>query len=505
MKHIYLFTMVRTRFAPSPTGYVHIASLQKILYSYAMAKSKGGKYIVRIEDTDQNRYVEGAEEAIFDAHKLLGIDVDESPFHPGEFGPYRQSERLEIYKSYTEELIEKGYAYYAFETAEELQQMRESQTSQGLRPHYDGTYRDYPIDDAKNRIEVGEKAVVRIKIPKGREIIIDDMIMGKIKFNTNDVDDYVIMKSDGFPTYHLAVVVDDHLMQISHIFRGVEWISTSPVHYLLYEYFGWKMPDIAHIPNILDPNGGKLSKRNGSVALLDFLKEGYLPEAIINFIILLGWSPSNIERIHGQPEREMFTLPEFVELFQAKDLNKSNPVFNRDKLIWFNKEYLKKLDSDGLSEKFFSWIDKFSPEHKLFEQIKSDVLLSEKLKLVQARAKTLSEVLEQISFFYTRPSDIKWDLGKLSSSEAKENIAKILKDIYSLLKSFDADSSTWQHEDWEKGMRAIGDKFGAKHGDIFMILRMAIVGSPFSPSLFESLLLLGRDEVLQRLETCMNE
>ncbi|MCA9380819.1 glutamate--tRNA ligase, partial [Candidatus Dojkabacteria bacterium] len=349
----------RTRFAPSPTGYFHIAGLQKVLYSYALAKKNNGQYIVRIEDTDRNRYVEGTEDVIFESHKLMGIDIDESIHDGGDYGPYRQSDRLDIYIKYADELIENGFAYYAFETKEELDEMRKSQMDAGHRPRYNGLYREYDLEDARERVEAGEEYVVRLKIPAHREIIVEDLIMGEMKFNTDDLDDYIIVKSDGYPTYHLAVVVDDHLMKISHIFRGVEWIATSPIMKLTYEFFGWNMPEIGHVPNILNPNGqGKLSKRNGSVALSEFFEEGYLKEAIINFIILLGWSPS-IERVHGEKEREIFSLKEFIDLFDTKDLNKSNPKFNREKLLWFNKEYIKNFDTNELADRLNEWNNRY--------------------------------------------------------------------------------------------------------------------------------------------------
>ncbi len=484
---------VRTRFAPSPTGYFHIAALQKVLYCYALAKKNNGQYIVRIEDTDRNRFVEGTEEVIFESHRLMGIDIDESVQDGGDFGPYRQSDRLDLYKKYANELIEKGFAYYAFETKEELDEMREAQKEAGRRPHYNGQYREYPVEEAKKRIENGEEYVIRIKVPPNEEIIVDDLIMGKLVFKTNDLDDYILMKSDGYPTYHLAVVVDDHLMEISHIFRGVEWIPTTPVIAYLYKFFGWEMPEIGHIPNILDPNGkGKLSKRNGSVALFEFFEAGYLKEAIINYIILLGWSPS-IERVHGEKEREIFSLEEFVDLFDTKDLNKSNPKFNREKLLWFNKEYIKNMNSKELTARFLEWNEKY----KKVENIKNDNGLEQKIALVKERTQTLNEIPDMLSFFYNSPSNIDWNIKQLKN--VQEKIAEIKKSIYELISSFENDSTKWTHEEWEAGMREIGDKFEVKHGDVFMVLRVGIVGTPFSPPLFESLQILGKEKVLERL------
>lgn len=488
---------VRTRFAPSPTGYFHIAGLQKVLYSYALAKKHGGQYVLRIEDTDRNRYVDDAEEVIFDAHTNIGVQIDESPKNPAKYGPYRQSERLDLYKEYAQVLIEKGFAYYAFETKEELEKMREAQKLEGSRPKYNGQYRDYPLEDAKKRVEAGEDYVIRVKMPLDEKIEIDDMIMGKITFDTNDCDDYILMKSDGYPTYHLAVVVDDHLMEITHIFRGVEWISTAPVHVLLYKYFGWKMPFIAHIPNILDPKGGKLSKRNGSVALSEFFEQGYLKEAIINFIILLGWS-APIQRVHGQKERELFSLEEFIELFDTKDLNKNNPIFNRQKLLWFNKEYLKLMNTEALTARFVEWLNKFSREVELKQKFLEDKKLSFKLELVKQRATLLNEVPSMLKFFYDAPLSINWGVKQLSSVESSK-IPEIKLSISKLFSTFSENADKWIHEEWETKMRAIADEFGIKHADAFMVLRIAITGESFSPPLFECSQILGKEEVVKRL------
>lgn len=492
---------VRTRLAPSPTGYLHIANLQKIIFSYALAKKHGGQYILRIEDTDRNRFVEGAEHYVFDAHELLGIPIDESVIHGGNFGPYRQSDRLEIYNKYALELIEGGYAYYAFETKEELDEMRAAQSEAGHRPHYNGQYRDYPLEEAQKRVAAGELHVIRLKVPKNEEIKVQDLIMGELKFNTNDVDDYILVKSDGFPTYHLAVVVDDHLMEISHVFRGVEWIPTTPVIYLLYKAFGWEMPEIGHVPNILNHVGkGKLGKRHGSVALAEFFEKGYLKEAIINYIGLLGWTPP-IKREHGEKEREIFSLEEIVELFDTKDLNKSNPKFNPDKLLWFNKEYIKSMDNSELTERFKWWVEKYGTDLEFREEMLNDSEFDKKIALVSQRANLLSEIPEMLTFFYSAPGVIDWNVKQMNTINEKDGLrSKLQNDILELMSSLNDDSDSWTHEEWENGMRAIGDKNEVKHGDVFMVLRLMIVGGTFSPPLFECLQILGKDEVVARIQ-----
>lgn len=494
---------VRTRFAPSPTGYFHIAGLQKVLYSYALAKRHGGQYILRIEDTDQKRQVEGTEQVIFDSHTQMGLDVDESPVEGGDFGPYRQSERLELYQKYAQQLIDAGYAYYAFETKEELDQMREENQKRGING-YTGKYRHYDIEEAKARVEAGEDYVVRIKVPQDRTVEVDDLIMGKLKYDTNTVQDYILLKSDGFPTYHLAVVVDDHLMEISHVFRGVEWIATTPIHALLYEFFGWEMPAIGHVPNILDPNGkGKLSKRNGSVALSEFLRDGFLPAAIINFIIMLGWS-APIEREHGEKERELFTLEEFIEMFDVADLNKSNPVFNRDKLLWFNQQYLINTDAKELAETMRSWLTDYSEELELDKALVSLIVEDEslplKIALVQGRAKTLVEVFESLGFFYAAPSNIDWEIKQMKRVNAADLKDELLGEIRKYFTDLADDADAWTHEDWEQAMRDLADSRDLKHGDVFMVLRLAVAGSPFSPPLFEAIQILGKKETLARLK-----
>jgi nondiscriminating glutamyl-tRNA synthetase len=491
---------VRTRFAPSPTGSVHIGSVQKIVYSYAFSKHHNGDYILRIEDTDQSRYVETAETEIYRAHELLGIEIDESPQHSGEYGPYKQSDRLKLYKEYVDELIEKGYAYYAFETAEELAEMRAIQQAAGERPKYDGKYRDYDIAEAKQRVSNGEKFVVRIKTPKEQKITYEDMIMGKVEFNSADVDDYVLMKSDGFPTYHLANVVDDHLMGISHVFRGVEWIPTSPVHVLLYEYFGWEQPKFAHIPNILDPKGGKLSKRSGSVALMDFFAKGYLADAIINFITLLGWSPKN--------DREMFTLNELIEHFDANNFNKSNPVFDRDKLDWFNGEYIRKMSATDLTNTYKNWVTEFTDNDEAAEINKSlgEEKLLEAIKLEQERISVLSDLPGKLKYFQSG-IELEFDfthkfLKKLANSEVKA----ILEEYLQLLEeNSNEEETTWNHDKWEESVRSIVDKQNRKAREVFMCLRIVITGSSQSPPLFEFAKIIGKQEEIARIKSAISQ
>ncbi len=319
--------MVRLRFAPSPTGYLHVGGLRTALFCWLYARKNGGKFIFRLEDTDQKRAVSGAENELIRMLEWAGIDIDEGPHLGGEMAPYRQSERLEIYNQYAGKLLDQGNAYPCFCTAERLEKLRDEQHAKGETPRYDGFCRNLSKDESARRIDSGEVHVIRMKIPEVSEsIVLNDLIRGSVSIETGQSEDQVIVKSDGFPTYHLAVVVDDHLMEITHVVRGEEWLPSFPKHLLLYRYFGWNPPQFAHLPLILNPDRSKLSKRQGDVAVEDFREKGYLPESLINFIALLGWSPKE--------ERELFTLPELVEEFSFERVNKSGAVFDLEKLNW---------------------------------------------------------------------------------------------------------------------------------------------------------------------------
>jgi len=489
---------VRTRIAPSPTGFFHVGNMRTALYDYALAMKHGGQFILRIEDTDQTRYLPEAVDYIIKLLNNFGLQPNEGVGVGGPHEPYVQSERLELYRKYAEELVEKGLAYYCFmnEAETEDTQLKYRDMHKGLR----SPYRDLALEEAKQRAATGDKFTIRQKLPENEQVEFIDGMGDKTVFNTSDIEEWVMIKSDGFPTYNFAVVIDDHLMDITHVFRGVEFVSSAPKNALLYKAFGWEVPQIFHLPVLMDPEGGKLSKRKGATAAGEFLTEGYLPEAILNFLMLLGWS-SPEERVHGQEERELYSLADFIELFDPKDLNKSNPVFNREKLLWFNQKYISGMNESQLAEKLISWFDAYAEDKLLAPHIKTDVqmgTLAAKLALVKERSKTLSELAESLKFFYVTPQDIDWNIPQLE--RVKDLVPAIVGEIKELISGLDIDSANWKHEDWEMGMRAIGDKHGAKHGDVFMVLRVAIVGAPFSPPLFESLQLLGKEQVLTRLK-----
>jgi len=495
---------VRTRFAPSPTGSLHIGGVRTALYCYALSQKYNGQFIVRIEDTDQTRLVEGASAEIFEMLNAYGIEPDESARHGGAHGPYIQSQRLDLYHEHAKQLVEKGAAYYCFLTDEEYQEIQ--RTNKVDNVPFRSPHRDLGEEEIQRRLDAGESRVVRQKIPENREIEFEDGVQGKMKFDSDEVDEGVLLKSDGYPTYHLAMLVDDHLMEISHVFRAAEWIPSIPKHVLLYEAMGWEMPKMYHLTTILDPEGGKLSKRKGSVAAKEFLIDGYLPQALLNFLMLLGWS-APIERVHGEKERELFSLEEFVQLFELENLNRSNPTFDREKLIWFNQQYLATLEIDKLVPAVQTWLATFALQNEtlaedmeLLEAINSDEYLKAKLELVRTRVKHLSELPKVLKSFYRRPDPqaVNWDIKQLKRVDI-EKIELVVADLKILINSHDDFSGNWRHESWEQGVRDIADKHEIKHGDTFMILRMAITGGPFSPPLFESLQILGKEEVLARL------
>ncbi len=487
---------VRTRIAPSPTGELHIGHMRTILFDYALAKKHGGQFIVRIEDTDRERFVEGSMDRTLNVIKAYGLTWDEGPRIGGEYGPYIQSERLDLYQRYAEELILKDKAYYCFLTPEETKQLQDACRLEKKKLR--SPYRNSSKEEIAQLLKSGKPYVIRLKVEEGRNLTFHDEVLGDIEFNTSEIDDQVLIKSDGFPTYHLAVVIDDHLMHISHILRGNDWLPSTPKHVLLYEAFEWSLPKFIHLPNLKEKGEGrKMSKRRGAVFAVQFLEQGYLPEAILNFLMMLGWS-SPIERIPGEPEREIFTLEEFIELFEVDRIQKTALVaFDRDKLIWFNKEYMKAKSLEDFTKIFNNWLENYSLDKSMWSAISMDAELDCKLALVKERASTLVEVLEQIKFFYVRPEKIDWNVKQLDKLKTPKN--QVIREIEKIFDGFSADSSNWTHEEWEKAMRSIGDQFGEKHGDIFMVLRIAVVGSPFSPPLFETLQLLGKEEVLRRL------
>ncbi len=460
--------MIRTRIAPSPTGQdIHIGNLYTALINWAVARKQGGQFILRIEDTDCKRVIEGAEEKIIRSLERFGLSPDESPIKGGAYAPYRQSERLSLYKHYAEELVKKGMAYYCTCTKERLDEVRKKQQSEKKVPKYDKHC--LKVKSQKSKVKSQKPYVIRLKIPDDQEIVFEDVIRGKIKFNSIDIDDQVLLKSDGYPTYHLAVVVDDHLMKISHVIRAEEWISSTPKHVLLYDAFGWERPVFAHLPILRNPDKSKLSKRKNAVWASWYLEQGYFPEALLNYLSLMGWS---------HPEgKEVFSLDEFIQVFDLKDIKTVGPVFDPVKIEWMNGAYIRKLKIKSLKLKVSEFIG---------EKYPSDII-EKTIPLVQERIKKLSDYMFLCEFFFQRPQ--KYEIELFSKTD-------LLQKMHAQLSSVEKWNVVTIGEAMQK--RAFQEKI--KTSLFFMILRVAITGKKISPPLNESMEILGKDECLVRLQ-----
>ncbi|NCN45492.1 MAG: glutamate--tRNA ligase [Candidatus Pacebacteria bacterium CG10_big_fil_rev_8_21_14_0_10_36_11] len=467
---------IRTRMAPSPTGELHVGSMAMLLKNYAWAKRNNGQFILRIEDTDKEREVPGAIEEIKKVIRDYGLDWDEGPGKGGPYGSYIQSERLSIYQEKAQELIDNGKAYYCFCSKERLEQVREEQRANKQAPKYDKHCRILTADEALARKEAGESWVIRLKVPEDQPVVINDLLRGEIIINSSEVDDQVLLKSDGYPTYHLGVVVDDYLMQITHIMRGEEWISSAPKHVLLYEAFGWEKPVFAHIPVFLNPDGkGKMSKRKGTVSSRSFLDRGYLPEAMLNFFMILGWAKAD--------QQEVISLAEYIEAFDPKDVSPKSVAFDLQKLNWMNGVYIRKLPLAELKKRLQPFIPETFPMNK-FDAI---------LPLVFERLVTLADIDELTRFFYV---DEQPDYELLLKKADNQLVAKQLNQTMDFLSGL----SEWTTEKIEVGMRELQEKNDWHRGQFFMMIRLAVTGRKATPPLFETMSVIGKDIVLRRLE-----
>ncbi len=468
--------MVRTRFSPSPTGVLHLGSIYQVLFDYAYAKKNSGKFIVRIEDTDQKRYLEGAEEKVYEALCWLGITPDEGPKYGGDFGPYRQSERLDIYRKYAEKLVEEERAYYCFCSEERLEEVRKNCAKEKKPPKYDQCCRKLPLEEAKARIAKGEKAVIRMKVWENEKIIVNDLVRGIITFDSCQIDDQIILKSDGFPTYHLAVVVDDHLMEITHVVRGQEWLPSFPKHILLYRYFGWEPPVFLHTPVILDPEGGKLSKRKSNTSLFWFKENGFFPEALLNFLATLGWS-------HPE-EKDIFSLEEFVKLFELSDVSPVAPIFDIKKLEWLNGEYIRTKSDTDLAECLKPFLPQLTEEQiakaapLVKERIKKLIEAKEMLEFVVSCPAIPKELLLQRGTSGEMATDMLSKTAKIVENIGVDDFPRLQGEILTLIKE----------NNWNTGA-------------YFMVLRVAVCAKPVTPPIVESLALIGKEETLLRLKT----
>lgn len=470
-------SVVRTRMAPSPTGEFHVGGMAMLLKNYAFAKKNGGKFILRIEDTDQAREVPGSVDRMIHAIHAYGLSWDEGPDIGGPHAPYTQSERLPLYKQHAEQLVKQGQAYYCFCTKERLEQLREEQMASKQQPKYDGRCRSLATDEVADRLTKNEPAVIRLKVPKNEQINFTDLIRGPISISGNDVDDQVLLKTDGFPTYHLAVVVDDNAMKISHLLRGEEWISSTPKHVLLYKAFGWKLPVFAHVPVFLNPDGkGKMSKRKGDVSAQSFLDQGYLPEAMLNFFMLLGW---------GHPEqKEVLSLEEYCKYFDPADISMKSVVFDLVKLQWLNGVYIRELTADELLTKLKPHIPADCPPE----------LAKEIIPLVHERLAILSEFEALSAFFYR---DITLDSAALIKKATPELVREQLQTTANSLKSLEV----WDESSLETIIRELQEKNEWKRGQYFMLLRLTVSGEKATPPLFDMIAVLGKVKTLERLQS----
>lgn len=473
-------TVIRTRMAPSPTGEYHVGHIATLLKNYAFAHRHGGQFILRIEDTDQVRKVDGAVEKILKVIKDYGLDWDEGPQKGGPFGPYVQSERLPIYKQHAEQLVNEGKAYHCFCSAERLEEMREAQRAAKTPPKYDRHCLALSKEDVASKIAVNEPYVIRLKVPADQAITFTDLIRGDITFSSNEVDDQVLLKSDGFPTYHLAVVVDDHLMEITHIMRGEEWISSTPKHVLLYQAFGWQQPIYAHIPVFLNPDGqGKMSKRKGTVAAQSFLDDGYLPEAMLNFFMILGWARDD--------EREIMTLEEYIAEFDPAEISAKSVVFDLKKLAWINGQYIRRLSVEQLIAKLQPFIPTDFPAEKVAAVV----------PLIHERLEKLSDFDDLTGFFHRPINQDAEYVQTLLKKATPELVTEQLEATIETLKQL----SSWDIPHIEEAIRQLQESHDWKKSQYFMMVRVAATASKATPPLFETLEVIGADELLKRLST----
>ncbi|RME13378.1 MAG: glutamate--tRNA ligase [Ardenticatenia bacterium] len=480
----------RVRFAPSPTGYLHVGGARTALFDWLLARKTGGQFILRIEDTDRKRYVPDSLEDIKENLRWLGLQWDEGPDVGGPYGPYFQSERLEHYRRAAEDLIAKGWAYRCYCTPERLAEVREAQQKAGKAPGYDRHCR-FLSDEERAKLEAeGAPYVVRLKVPLEGETVVNDLIRGEIRFENKTLEDVVLLKSDGYPTYHLAVVVDDHLMNITHVLRGDEWIPSAPIHVMLYEAFGWEQPQWVHLPLILDPSGkGKLSKRKkknpdgteseNMTLVREFREAGYLPEAMFNFIALLGWAYSGDE--------EIFTPEQAIAKFDLKDIKKSPAVFSYEKLEWMNGVYIRKLSPEELAERIVPFMQKAG----------LNVTAEQLVPLVpdiQERIKTLAEAPDMLDFFF-RDIETPAPEALIPKKLDAEGTRRALEAARAVLAEVE-----WTHDAIEAALRQLAKDLGLKPGQLFQPIRIAITGKRVAPPLFTTIEHLGRERVLERLD-----
>ncbi|MDO8649479.1 MAG: glutamate--tRNA ligase [Candidatus Peregrinibacteria bacterium] len=483
---------MRTRFAPSPTGFLHVGGLRTALYSYLVAKQNKGKFLLRIEDTDQERSVPGAIENIVNTLHWAGIHPEEGVMvkngvvvQEGSHGPYIQSERLELYRKYGEELLKSGNAYHCFCSPERLERMRNDQQARKVAPMYDRHCLSLTPEQVKEKIANGERPVLRMKIPRDEAVALDDEIRGTVVFQGITIDDQVLLKSDGFPTYHLANVVDDHLMDIDMVLRGEEWLSSTPKHLLLFRYLGWKHPRYAHVPLLLNKDRTKLSKRQNDVAAEHYREKGYLPEALVNFLALLGWNPGTTQ--------EIFSLDELIEQFSLERVQKAGAVFDLTKLDWVQGQWMRKIPLAEFAERIRPLVA------VKFSQASNDRDFETKAALVQERITFFNEAPEMLSFFYDKPKPTPVLLANEKQKVKQEDLPEILDTVIALCEG--VPEKEWKKETLLETVKAKVGEGTWKLGQLLWPMRAALTGLPYSPGAVEVAEALGREESLERLAT----
>lgn len=476
---------IRTRFAPSPTGFLHIGGLRTALYAYLFAKKHQGTFLLRIEDTDQARSVPGALESLIALLHTMGLDYEEGPIKEGPHGPYIQSQRLALYKKHVDLLIEKGAAYYCFCTKERLDEMRAAQTARKVAPMYDRTCTKLTKEQITEKVTQKTPCVIRQKIDYSKTVTFNDLVRGNMQFKPQTLDDQVLLKSDGFPTYHLANVVDDHDMEISHVIRGEEWLPSAPKHILLYEAFGWTPPQFAHLPLLLNPDKTKLSKRQGDVAVEDYLKKGYLKEALINFVALLGWNAGT--------EKEIFSMQELIDEFSLERIQKAGAVFTIEKLNWLNGLYIRRLTPKILG-------DALQP----FLSEKKDLATPEMrtaLTVIQTRMKTLVDGAEMLKIFLVETPE--YDHALLLNEKMKVDKETMQKTMTAAIETLEKQEDWTSEETLKSGLEKTIQELGIKNGQMLWPVRVALSGQQYSPGVFEMLKALGKERSIARLKKAL--
>lgn len=477
---------VRVRFAPSPTGRLHIGSARTALFNYLFAKKHGGKYILRIEDTDLERNVEDAESGFFEGFQWLGLQWDEGPDIGGEFAPYRSMDRLDLYRPYIDQLLASGKAYYCYCTKEEEEQERTRLRALGKPYQYSGKCRHLSDEQIEQYEREGRSRTIRFRVPEGKEIVFDDMIRGRVHFHTDDIGDFIIVKSNGVPTYNFACTIDDALMKITHVIRGEEHLSNTPLQILLYEALDWSVPQFGHVPLILNPNGKKLSKRDESI--IQFIEQyralGYLPQAVLNYLVLLGWSPPG-----EYSEQEIFSLDELIQHFSLDRVSKAGAIFDPEKLAWINSQYIKKLEIDELIELSVPYLEEAG---YLSEEV-DPKWLAELVKLNQSGMDTISDIVKLSELFFTQDHQIDDEARQVLLEEQSPIVIEAFLEKLKALDDYQPNMIKAKLKEVQKETKYRGRK-------LFMPIRVAATGRKNGPDLNTTLYLLGKEKVIQRLE-----